>query len=806
MARQSRALPGSFAASALLLGIAVLTSVPAFAQIETVVVTAERRAGDLQRTPITMTVVTAKQLDAQNVTTTTDLLRVVPSLSASDEGVYQIRSVGTRGFGRSAEQSVSVVLDGVVLGRALTNSMYDLDHVEVLSGPQGTLFGKNATAGVINVVTHAPVLGEYSASIHADAGDHDYIHSYIIGNIPLGDQAALRVSYHHDTTGHIVYNTIFNKWDYNADDGVRGRLLWEPTSNLTINLSGDYQKLRSNGVNGVADFAGAQVYTFAPANSQLEQTLAACGIVASKNNNRVCQNSLYAPGVDIGNTYGRWNAGGALQVDYNWDGYLFTSITALRQTVNEDFNVHADIAGEFGDTLPQNILDRNLVPYFARTWSEEFRVASPADDPINFVAGVYYSKSDTHDLIDQTGAFGLALGGLEFRRLINMFINQQNYAAFGQVNWQATDALKVFVGGRITHDDNSDLSFNSFPAGPFIYTGDTGFFSVFPINSCTIAGGTLPYVPGGTPCPAGTDITTPGTLRKTGLSGKAGVQYQVNEDTMIFASIARGYKGPFMNESASYLPVFPVQPLTVKSEYPTDVELGVKTTVLERFALNVSLFTAQIDQFQTTVYIPPPPGVLGVSNFIQANAKFAITRGIEATLFGNVTDELSINAGLMYDDAHFDDSFRVSCVNPPTNACPAVHQLPFAPAWKASVAGDYHRNLWNGVDGFVQGDLAYSGWYPYTSTPGIPGSPPRYLLGLRAGVRADDSKWDLAVFCRNCLDKRYPINIGPDGFAGSDGAFVPVPPAVAVGPGTPTYQFLTIDSYRVVGVTLDYKY
>src|SRR5213076_816888 len=107
------------------------------------------------------------------------------------------------------------------------------------------------------------------------------------------------------------------------------------------------------------------------------------------------------------------------------------------------FDVCSSDLGEFGDTLPQNILDRNLVPYFSRTWSEEFRVASPAEDPINFVAGVYYSKSDTHDLIDQSGTFGIPLGGLEFRRLINMFINQQNYAAFGQVNWQVTDALKV---------------------------------------------------------------------------------------------------------------------------------------------------------------------------------------------------------------------------------------------------------------------------------------------------------------------------------------------------------------------------
>src|SRR5258706_167782 len=87
----------------------------------------------------------------------------------------------------------------MIIGATLTNSMYDLDQVEVLSGPQGTLFGKNATAGVINIVTRAPVIGRYEAIGHADIGNHDYVHGYVIANLPLGEQAALRVSFHHDS-------------------------------------------------------------------------------------------------------------------------------------------------------------------------------------------------------------------------------------------------------------------------------------------------------------------------------------------------------------------------------------------------------------------------------------------------------------------------------------------------------------------------------------------------------------------------------------------------------------------------------
>ena len=793
--------------SALLLGLAGAASVfalPVWADttaaqgtsVSEIVVTAERREEPLQKVPVTMTVVPPAQLERQNVVTTTDLVRAVPALTVSDEGVFQIRSVGTEGFGRSAEQSVSVVLDGVVLGRGLTNQMYDLDHVEVLSGPQGTLFGKNATAGVVNIVTQAPVIGQFEALGHVDVGNQDYVHSYAVANIPINDTLALRLSYHHDSDGHIVFNTLYDKWDYNTDDGVRGRLLWKPNDRLTVNFSLDFQQLGSNGVNGVADFAGVAVYTFAPAGSPLEATLASCGIVASPNNNKVCANSLYAPGVPIGQTYGRWNDGGAVQVDYELpNGLTFTSITALRAANNEDFSVHGDIAGEFGDTLPQNILDRNLVPYFDRTWSEEARLASSPTDRLNYVVGFYFGDTYTHDEIDQTGAFGLALGPLEYRRLINMFIHQDNYAGFGQVNWQATSQLKFFAGGRVTHDNLSDFSFNSFPdaypTGDFLYTGSTGFFSVLPVNSCTVAGG-VPYDTVNTPCPAGTSVNAPATVSTTGLSGTIGLQYQANSHLMIFSTLSHGYKGPFFNESATYISTLPQTPLFVKPEYPTDFEIGFKATV-DRFAIDASLFTDYVQNFQTTIYVPPGPGQ-AIANFIQGNAPHIVSRGAEVTVFGDLTPDLSVNAGAIFNDAHFDSGFLVNCASGP---CPALKQLPFAPRFKMTLSGEYHHKLTDQFTGFIQSDLAYSSAYYYGSAPGFPASPDRYLLGARGGVRMDGGKWSIAVFCRNCLDKRYPISAAPDGFAGFDGG--------AFGGQTSTYQFLTIDSYRVVGATLDFR-
>jgi iron complex outermembrane receptor protein len=775
-----------------------------------IIVTAQRRAEDVQDVPITVSVATQAQLDIQNITTTTDLVRAVPALTATDQGVFQVRGIGTRGFGRSAEQSVSVVMDGVVLGRGLTNALYDVETVEVLSGPQGTLFGKNSNAGLINVTTKAPKLGETEFIGHFNIGNRDYMHGYAIANLPLGDTAALRISYRHTRTGHVVYNEFYDEWDRNTDDGVRARFRWQPNDRLTIDLSGDYQRLKSNGVNGSADFAGVGVQVEVPRGSALEATLAACGIVASPRNNKTCGDSLRVAGVDEGDTYGRENYGGSLSIDWEFaEGLTFTSITALRKTRKGEFGIDADLAGEFADTDPANLLDRNLIPYTSKTWSQEARVSSSTDNALSFVAGVYYAKTDTVDVIDQSGTLGFNLGGLEFRRNPTFFINQRDYAAFGQVDWRITPALKVFVGGRVTHNNLKDFSFNSFDrsvtdGGPYIYTGDTGFFSVLPVNSCTLAGG-LPFAELGAaqvPCPAGTSLDEAARVKKTGFSGTAGITYELNPDTMIFARYARGYKGPFLNESVTYTPSLAQQPLRVDPEYVDSIDLGIKTRLFNRFAFNLSAFYSKFKGYQTTIYVPPvPPQV--VINFIQGNADGTTTKGLEASFYGKLTPHLSLSGGVIYNEASYGKDFRVPCTTDPSGVCAPLRQLPFAPRWKATFAGEYKREISKNIEGFAQFDLDYSDKYNYGSSPGNPTSPSRYLLGLRSGLRFDEGRFGIAAFCRNCFDKRYPITTTFDGFAGFNGAYTPAVPGGPAPVGGAFVQFLTNDSYRVWGLTLD---
>jgi iron complex outermembrane receptor protein len=783
-----------------------------------VIVTAERRAENVQNVPIDVSVVSAKEIDQRNLVTVNDLANAVPALTISGGDVFQIRALGTQVFSRSAEQSVSVVIDGVVMPRPGSpdlSNLFDLDHVEVLSGPQGTLFGKNADAGVINIVTKAPVLGQYQAIGHADFGGHDYTNLDAVANIPIGDDAALRLSFHRDTNGHNVYNTTFDLWDYNQNDAVRARLLFKPIPNLTVNISADYQKQASNGVNGDPDGGIAvELFTFVPPGAPaLAAALAACGVTPSPSNNRTCASSLYAPGVNTDGVYGEQGGGASIQIDWNfWRDLTLTSITAERLSQN-GADVDGDLAGSAGDGLPAtlNVLKRNLTPTFLRQFSEEARVQNSAGDRLSFVAGAYFSHLSTQDIIDQAGQLGLGFlipPGAEFRRFDTVVSDQTNYAGFGQADFKVTPNFILLAGVRVTHDNLSDFSFNQYPRaaftdfpfgfvgqGPYVYTGDVGSFSQFPISSCTGAGG-VPAL--GVACPAGTSVNTPAKISTTGVNWKVGLEYYFDPSIMAYATITHGYKGPFINDQASY-PVTAAQ-LVVKPERAYDYEVGLKSTLFHRVAVDLSLFDQKTYNFQTTIFVPPVPG--GLYNFVYGNAPYAVTRGMELNVFGAVTRDFYLNADLLYDNAYFSPAFKVECSSPIGPVpCQALGQLPFAPVWKATLAGEYHRNLTNGVQGFLQSDFTFTSSYPYGSPPppnsDISGA--RYLLGFRLGARFDNAKYSVAVFCRNCLDERYPEFATPYTLNGSvGGAPAGQPPAQS--------QVLSLDSYRVVGVTLDARF
>src|SRR5581483_1953375 len=243
----------------------------------------------VQEVPVSVTVLSNEELSRQGVQTISDLSRMSSSLeftaaSAAPGGGAFIRGIGTEAVGGdTATASVSVVLDGIVLGNTNITDIFDIQRVEILKGPQGTLFGSSVSAGVISITTAAPNPSKMTADLSAEYGSGDMGSQYSrrslrgVANLPISADSALRVSFHADDNQNLVHD-VHTGADSNAPDiGARLRYLWDVSDSLQINVIGDYNKARSDGV-------PVLLYRSAPPGSALASSLAACGVTPSTTN------------------------------------------------------------------------------------------------------------------------------------------------------------------------------------------------------------------------------------------------------------------------------------------------------------------------------------------------------------------------------------------------------------------------------------------------------------------------------------------------------------------------------------------
>lgn len=752
--------------------------------VSEIVVTANKREEKIQDVPVTVNVVGSQQLDQQNITSVGDLSRAVPALGGAFlGGTPSIRGVATGGFARSSEEAVSTVLDGVVLGRTAITQLHDVERVEVLSGPQGMLFGKNASAGVINITTVAPKLDTFELIGSADYGSYEYTRARLTANLPLGQIAALRVSGFQAGEDTLVRNTRTGERNHTESWGGRARLLVEPSDTLKINLIGDYERTTGN---GNFPYVVAILPTEDPFGTvTLDTQLAGCGITASPSNTLNCGEGP-SPKVARSRRYGFSG-----QIDLTLPGeYVLTSITAQRWLDTGEFGYYG--LGGDTDMVGADILSRNITPSRYKVFSQELRVTSPSNQTVEFVGGLYYSHAKNHDEIFQAGGLGYLPAGVADARYQTIDIDQKSYAAFGQATINATDNLSLIVGGRYTHETLKDVAPLATPAQLSTILASQGLI-YFPVGF-------------GAGFAAVND-----SVKEDNFSWRLGVKYEWTPNFMTFFTASRGYKGPAVSDQGGRRDALgnALNPV-IAAEIPMSYELGAKATVLDgRMFLGVTLFHTKIENFQTQVFAPAV-GVLP-AGFIQGNAPYVKTKGIDFSVFGRPFKGFTLNAGVIYTDAEYADTFLVACAPQQTagvgtcsagRTTPAVDQIARTPKWRVLLNGEYSTEISTGMSAFIQADMQHQSKIFLSPTPDpVLRMPATTFVNGRIGVRDTDGVWSVSLWGKNLFDKRH--NVYQQDFLA-----LPGNGRMGVTPGSqPAYLTLpTRDWVATYGVSVDFRF
>jgi iron complex outermembrane receptor protein len=697
-------------------------------RIEDVVVTATRRPESLEKVPVAVTVISGEQADLHLIADAQDLANAVPALdfrtgsSNKDRDIF-VRGIGTITTSPGVEPSVSTVVDGVVMARPgqATLDLLDIDRIEVLRGPQGTLFGKNATAGVINVETAEPTVAPhaYVDAAYLGGGGEYRVKGGVSGEVIPGLLSALVSGVVSGDGGNVKNVTDGNTLNGYVHNGVRAKLLFTPTDDLRITLAADYLFSRDTVPNGVFVSSSQASYpTGAVTNSAgIASSLARSGIVPSSNNMTVA-NSADSSTRD-------YNGGASATVDWALGDYTLTSITAFRKWQNIQVQDYDELA-TLTPTTPA-VTDHGYL-LFDQT-SEEVRLASPKGHLIDYVGGLYFMHAVDNETYGRSLST-VSAAGVETDNygLSTYGTTGNNYAAFGEATINVTDSLRGIVGLRVVHDD-LDFHFHRVSTSPVAVTA---------------------IQPG---------FTASGSTSANDYSDRFGLQYDVTPETNVYATYSRGYLGPaynvFFNMVAS-------STIALKPETSNSYEIGAKSRLFDdRLQTNLAGFITDFDNYQAN-FTDAVAGAL-VTRLI--NAGKVSTRGVEADFEARPIDRVTITGSGAWTLARVD---QFACPANAASSCDINGEpLPFAPNWKLYGDANYTVPLGTSLKLIADTDYRWQSkvQYALTETPDTIQGAYGIWNGTLSLANAEDG-WRVSALVKNILDTHYDSAIGHGNLGG----------------------------------------
>lgn len=744
----------SFSALCATLVLTGIVGAPANAQfegiLEEIIVTATRREEALQDVPISVATLSGERLNSlfSGGEDVLALANRVPGLYAESSNGraaprFYIRGLGNIDFDLAASQPVSFVMDEVVMENVVLKSfpLFDLENIEVIRGPQGTLFGRNTIAGILKINTRRPEQ-ERSGYVSASYG------SYGTGNLEaavgggFSDAVAGRVSFVYRTRDDWIDNGFTGESDAMGayeEVAARGQLLWSPSDNFNALLS-----LQARSLDGTASIFHANVFT--TGSNDLNQNYDRDTVYYDEGDN---------------NPQGYDSFGATLTLDIGLGSSTLTSITSFQDS---DGSSRGDIDGgvvdltgtetpppgvtfdtdvvsyPFGDiyplTFPGTIRISSVTEDGADTeqFTQEFRVASDTDGPFTWQVGVFYFDSDLNVETDSFASFGF--GGPPQ----NTIVQYENtaWAVFGQGSYDLTDRVNLTAGVRYT-DDEKSYQVNQFPQL---------------------------WLDLGIP----TFLAPPIDVQDDEVSWDLALNFATSDSSSLFARVSSGFRAQtIQGRDVSFLEF----PTVADPETITSLEAGYKADLAGgRLRLNAAVFYYTIDDMQLSV-------IGGGANLNQVvNADEGEATGFEIDLDWLITDNLLVSVGFAYNDTEIKDSelSTVPCgftnffppnprgtgctptdpVNPddPSQVMVGGNPFPRTPDTSLSLSLRWGMPVGNSGEVFVFTDWIFQGEAVmpiYESREFNTDS--QYEGGLKIGYRNLDSNWEVALFGRNITDE-----------------------------------------------------
>lgn len=735
---------------------------------EGIVVTASRRRDeDVQDVPVAISVISADTLERRGDFTLGQIQQQVPSLQVFSFNPRNT-NINIRGLGSNValtndglENGVGFYIDNVYYGRVGLSQfdLVDLQGIEVLRGPQGTLFGKNTTAGVINVTSKKPTFApEFSGEFTlGDHGFHQVRASASAGIVP--DLLAARLSGAISGNSGFLYNkTTHTRAQNYRNASLRGQLLLTPTPDLEVRVIGDYAKQEQDHVLAIFSHFHTTYANGAPIPNAFAERAARFAGYAPP---------LARPFDRVGEADSHYQSnmegyGVSGEVNWTFADAALTSITAYRWW---DWNPAND-----GDSTALPAMTKAQQSNRQRQFSQELRLASRGDRTVDYVIGAYYFWQRVRG--EGEWAYGpaaalwnrppaspltlaqwqVALDGFQANSLSTP--ETRTFALFGQTDWHLADSLTLTTGLRWTHEKKSGTFSQEWVAGQTPSAADAAVVNLVRSLFNPVASFSTGF----------TDNS---------LSGLVTLNWAVGRDANVYASYSRGNKSGGLN--LANLPAgFTAEQARVRPEKVDAFEVGFKSRFLDqRATFNAAAFWTDIADYQTAI-TEIVPNTVGTRQYI-ANIAKVRSRGAEGDLAVSLSDNLSFTASASYTDATYVDYANApqAVENLNLGAIQDLSGKPLAGvpefAWSAGVDAGAPLGELGGraVRLYGHADYAHRSSFNTSATNSAWAQVPGFgIANARIGLKTEDGLFDLSIWARNLFDADYFLNLS----AGNTGA------------------------------------